>query len=141
MHQVGRGHDVAQEAEAGKDGAEGGRLRLDIQELDLQGIAGLGPLDVYRPGQGVHGARVEAREIRLGGTGLDLAVDRVTRLHDDLFPLAHLEHGRDVGMEPVVADMRLLRQGFAAVDADRVHGHLSLSRIGAFDLDTAMLRS
>jgi len=64
VHQERRIHDIAEEPEAGDAGAPGHRLGHDLEELDLEGVAGLRALDVDGAGQGMHRHDVELREIR-----------------------------------------------------------------------------
>ena len=96
----------------------------DVDELDLQHVAGLRALDVDRPGQRMHRAGVERGEIGDRGVGRDLAVERVAGFQRDFLALADLERGRDVGVVAVVAAARLVAERLASIDADGVHGGL-----------------
>jgi hypothetical protein len=128
MHQERLGHHVAQKAETRHDRAERGRLRDDVGELDLQQIAGHGPLDEDRAGQRVDRARVEAGEIGDRRPRRNLAVERVAGFERDLLALADLGHRCDIGMVAVVADMRLGAEPLVAIDPDRLHALLPVNR-------------
>ena len=122
MHQEWLGHNVTQEAEAWDDAAEARGLGLDVNELDLEHIARLRPLDEHRPGERVDSAGVHVHECGLGGSRTQLAVDGVAGLEYHLLAFGHFQHGLDVGMVAVVPGVGLIGQGLAAIDADGVHG-------------------
>src|SRR5690606_39063614 len=92
------GEDVAQEPEAGYLDGVAVAVGLDLQDLDLQQVAGLGALDVDGPGERVDDVEVGGADRLQRGLGPHLAVERVARLHDDLVAGSHAEDGRDVGM-------------------------------------------
>jgi hypothetical protein len=127
VHQERLGHDVAQEAQARDDRAEGAALGHDIEELDLQHVAGLGAPDVDGAGQGMYGARIHVREIGHRRAGRDLTVERVAAFQHDLLARADLEHGLNIGMIAVVARARLRRERLASVDANGGHGRPPLA--------------
>jgi hypothetical protein len=114
---------VTQEAEPGQLDGESVPVRLDVQDLDGQQVAGLRALDVDRPGQ-----RVDHVQVRGGQRGRrhprgGLPVERVPGLQHDLVTRLAEDHRRDVRVPPVVPGGRLLQQRLAAVDADLVTGH------------------
>ena len=107
MRDEWRRHHIAQKAEAGHDRAECNRLRYDIEELDLDHVAGLGALDEHRTGQRMDAAGIEVRQIGDGGIRTDLSVHRVPRFQNDFLALGHFRDWRDVRVIAVVPGVRL----------------------------------
>ena len=123
MHNERRRHHVAQKAEAGDDRAECDRLRHDVEELDLDHVAGLGALDEYRAGQRMDAAGIEVRQVGDSGVRTDLAVDGVARFENDFVALGHFRDRRDVRMIAVVTAVRLGGERLGPVDANGVLVH------------------
>ena len=126
VDEKGRGHDVAQEAEARHDGREGPPLGNDVEELDLQQIARAGALDQDRPREGMNHAQRQGREVGHGGARRHVAIHRVAGLEHDLLALVHLDRRGDVGMPAVVPGPRLIGEMPAPVDLDGL-GHVGTS--------------
>ena len=122
MHHERLGEHVPQEPETGKDDAECIRLRLDVHECHFQQVTRLRASHRHRPGQGMNHAGVHAAEIRLGDAGPHLAVKGISRFQRHLFAFVNFDDGWDVGMPAVMPCVRLLAQGFAAVNRDALHG-------------------
>ncbi len=121
MDQERRREHVAQEAEPRHDRRERVGLGRDVEELDLEDVAGLRALDEDRTGERMNRARFHLGHIGLGGAGPQLAVDTIARRQDDLFALVHGDERRNVRVKPVVTGRRLISQSLAAVDLDAFH--------------------
>jgi hypothetical protein len=59
--QVGIGEVLGEQAEPGQDGRPAPALRVEVEDLDGQGVARLGAVDGDRPGQ-----RIDAVPVRTG---------------------------------------------------------------------------
>jgi hypothetical protein len=99
------------------------RGRHDLQDLDGQDVAGLGPVDADRPGQRMHDRAVAPQYVLVGRVHRELTVDRIPRVDHDLVAGRHGQDCGDVGMPPVVAPIRLLADGPAGIDHDLVRTH------------------
>src|SRR6266536_944071 len=102
--------------------------RLDLQDLDLQQVAGLGAVDVDRPGERVDHVQVGRRHGLQSGGRPHLAVERVTRLQDHLLTGVAAHDRRDIRVPAVVPGLRLLAERLRVVDPDLVRGHWGLLR-------------
>ena len=71
--------------------AEGGGL--DVEDVDLEEVAGLCALHVDGTGEGVDEAEVDAGEVGVGGAGVNLAVEGVAGGHHDFFAGVGLDDG------------------------------------------------
>src|SRR6266545_1741573 len=118
---------VAQEAEPRHLDRVAVAVGLDLQDLDLQEVPGLGAVDVDRPGERVHHVQVGRRHRLQRRGGSHLAVEGVTRLQDHLVAGVAAHHRRDVRMPAVVPGLRLLAQRLRVVDPDLVRGQLGAS--------------
>jgi hypothetical protein len=96
-------------------------LRQNVEEFDLDHVAGLGGLDEDRSGQRMDATGIEMSEIRYGRLRADLAVDAVARFQDHFLALGNFEDRRDLGMITVVAALRFAGEGLCAIDTDGVH--------------------
>ena len=94
----------------------------DVQELDLQQVAGRGALHVDGAGERVRAAGVGVLQRFDGARARYLVVGGRARLEHDLLTLVGLDHGRDVRVKPVVALLRLFEQRLGPVDLDLFHG-------------------
>ena len=81
--QVGLGEVVGEQAEARGDRGPAPALRVQVDDLDRERVAGLGALDEDRAGQRVHAAPVDVRDHARLRAGPDLVVADVTGLEDD----------------------------------------------------------
>src|SRR5712691_2567911 len=121
MHQERYGTDIAQEAEAGDDGAEGMRLRYEVQKLHFQQVDRLRSLHEDRPCEWVHRPDLHAAEVSFSGAGAELAISRVPCLQDHLFPHLDFQDRRDIRMKPVMLRRGLVYEPFTAVDLEAFH--------------------
>ena len=80
--QVRLGELVGQQAEAGEDRRPAPAARVQVEDLDREGVAHLGALDVHRPGQRVDAVPVQARDHARVRAGPDLVVAHVAGLED-----------------------------------------------------------
>ena len=96
------GEEVGEEAEAGDDPvhAEVGGLVPD--ELDLEHVARLCPLDVHRPGQRVSEPEVEAPAVGVRARARQRPVEPVARLERELVAGRDTRHRLEVGVPAVV---------------------------------------
>jgi hypothetical protein len=116
------GEHVAQEPEPRHLGGVAVAVRLDVDDLDVEQVAGLGTVDIYGAGE-----RVQQIEVGLGhdverGVSPELTVECVAGFEDHLFAWITPEHWRDVRVPSVVAGGRVLAERLRAVDADLVPG-------------------
>jgi hypothetical protein len=81
---VGVGELVPEEAEARHLGREPIAVGLNLQDLDLEDVAGLGIVDVYRAGQRMDHVEVGRADRLSGGLRAELSVQAVPRLQDNL---------------------------------------------------------
>jgi hypothetical protein len=72
-------------------------LRHNVEEFDLEHVAGLRALEEDRSGQWMHQTSIKVRQI--GGTHVrpDLPVDGVARFQHDLLAFGHFEDWRNIG--------------------------------------------
>ena len=100
--EVGIDEDVGQEAEAGDDGgnAEVGRLVGD--ELDVDDVARLGPVDVDGTCERMAEAQVQREHVRVRAVARELPVQAVTCLERDLLARQHRGHGLESRVPAVV---------------------------------------
>ncbi len=129
------GEHVAQEPEAGHLHGVAVAVRLDLQDLDLEQVARLGPVDVHRPGEGVDHVQVGRGHGLQGRLRPHLPVEGVAGAQHHLVAGVADDHRRDVRVPAVVAGLRLLGQGLRVVDPHlvRCHGHPPGHRLGAAD--------
>jgi hypothetical protein len=120
-------HNVAKKTHSRHDDAERGGLRDNIEELDLDHVAGLGALDKDGSGQRMDKAGVNVRKIRGSRARTDLSVERVAGLQYHFFAFSDFQYRGDIGVVTIVATMRLGRQGLFPIDADCVHSSRTLS--------------
>ena len=143
MHEERRGEQVAQIAEARHDAREAIGLGDDIEELDLQQIAGLRAFDVDRAGERMDAARRELRDVRRRRGPRKEAIEPVTGFEPDLLALGHLDDRRNVRVPTVVPGPGFVDQLPAAIDLDGYHGlprcsyELSVRRCNPTASDTA----
>ena len=117
MHDERRGHDVAEEAHARNDDAECRRLRHNVEEFDLEHVAGLRALDEDRSGQWMHQTSIKLRQIGGARVRLDLSVDGVARFQHDLLAFGHFQDRRNIGVKPIVPGARLRGETLFPVNA------------------------
>jgi len=122
-HHERLGELVAQEAEAGHLHGVAVAVRLDVEDLDLEDVTVLGPVDVDGPGERVDHVEVRRAHGVQGGRGPHLAVEGVTGRKDHLVARVAAHHRRDVRVPAVVPRLRLLDEGPRPVDLDLVRGH------------------
>jgi hypothetical protein len=120
---VGVGELVPEEAEARHLGREPIAVGLNLQDLDLEDVAGLGIVDVYRAGQRMDHVEVGRADRLSGGLRAELSVQAVPRLQDNLIARVAAHDRRDVRMPAVMAGLRLLGQRLRPVDPHLVRGH------------------
>jgi hypothetical protein len=97
---------VREEAEAGDDRRPPPVLRLERQELDLEHVARLRPLDVDRAADGVHVREVELRHVLDSGALVDLLVRGVANVQLHRFARLDLERGLDRVVPDIVERVR-----------------------------------
>ena len=88
------GEHVAEEAEPGYLHGEAVTVGFDVEDLDLEQVAGLGAFDEDRTGQRVHDVQVRRRDGLQGGVRTHLPVERVPRLQYHLVPRLAAQHAR-----------------------------------------------
>ena len=98
---------VPQEAEARCEPGEADRVRLHIDDADLEEISRLGSFDVDGSSEGVGEVEIQLRQVSRPSRFGDLPVDRVPAFEDDAFARTDASDRRDVGVPPVVAHLRL----------------------------------
>src|SRR6185503_6502075 len=114
---------VPQKTEARREPCEADRVRLHIDDADLEQIARLGSLDVDGSREGVGYVQVQLRQVGRFGRGGDLPVDRVAALENDAFARTDASDRRYVGVPAVVAHLRLIRQTLRTIDTDALRRH------------------
>ena len=129
LHEERFGELVAQEAEPGNLGRVAVRLGAHLENVDDEQVAGLGALHVDRAGERVEEVQVDVADLDRGGAGVELAVERVTRLDQDLVAGFAGDDWRDVGMPAVVPERGLGSQRHRAIDPDLVLRHGFLRRV------------
>src|ERR1700716_966810 len=92
--------------------------RTEIEDVDDEQVAGLGTLDVDRPGQHVRVGQVDVAHVVGGVVVTDLAVGPLAALDPDRLARADGNSGRDVGMPPVVAGYGLVPHRAGLVDGE-----------------------
>ncbi len=112
------GELVAEEPEPGDLGGVAVARRFDVDDLDVEQIARLGPFDVDGAGQRVESIEVHPGDSLQRDPGAQLPVERVACLEDHLIARFASDDGGDVGVPAVVAGGGLLDEALAAVDAD-----------------------
>ena len=122
MDYVGFGVQVPQEPEPRQDGGEPPTGRLDVQDVDLQQVAGLGAVDVHRSGQGVDQVQVGVEQIGGLGGGRYLHIEGIAGLHHDLFARVGGHGRRDVGMPAVMPLVRFVATLPRIVQLYSLHG-------------------
>ena len=80
VEEKGVGEALIEEAETGDDGAPGPAFVGDVKDIDLEGVAGLGVVDVDGAGEGVDAGTVDGEEVVEGGMGGDLGAGGVNAL-------------------------------------------------------------
>ena len=125
----GVGELVPQEAEPGHLHGVAVAVRLDLQDLDLEQVARLGPVDVHRAGERVDDVQVGPGHRLQGRLRAHLAVEGVPGPQHHLVPGVAGHQRRDVRVPAVVAGLRLLGEGLGEVDPDLVRGHGGTSRL------------
>ena len=123
LHEERLGELVSQEAEARDLGRVAVRLRAHLEDVDDQQVTRFGALDVDGTGERVEEVQVDVADLDRGGAGVELAVERVTRLQQDLVAGYAGDGGCDVGVPAVVPERGFGRERDGAVDADLVLGH------------------
>src|SRR5258705_3508807 len=82
--------------------------RTEIEDVDDEQVAGLGALDVDRPGQHVRVGQVDVAHVVGGVVVTDLAVGPLAALDPDRLARANGDSGRDGGVAPGVAGYGLI---------------------------------
>ena len=97
-------------------------LGADVEQLDDQQIARLGPLHAHRTGQVVHGGEIDVAHVRGIVIVLDRAAGPVVGLEDEVIARIDPAGHRDVRV-PAVVDLLVLGGGLVEVDPDQGIGH------------------
>ena len=96
------GEEVGEEAEAGDDPVHAEVRGLVPDELDLEHVARLCPLDVHRPGQRVSEPEVEPPAVGVRARARQRPVEPVARLERELVAGGDARHRLEVGVPAVV---------------------------------------
>ena len=103
-------------------------LGKDVEVLDLQQIAGPGPLDVHRSGQRVGYFGAQGCQVRYLHLRTYLAIRGVTGFEDHLLSRIDLQDRWNAGVPSVVTFLRLVLEPLAPVYLDTLHRKLLLIR-------------
>src|SRR3979411_1770694 len=92
--------------------------RTEIEDVDDEQVAGLGTLDVDRPGQHVRVGQVDVAHVVGGVVVTDLTVGPLAALDPDRLARADGDSGRDAGVPSVVAGYGLIAHRAGLVDGE-----------------------
>ncbi len=109
----------------------------DVEDVDHQQVAGLGPFDAHRTRQKVHLGKVHIAHVLGAVVVVDLASGPVVTLDDEV--VARLDHGGhgDVRM-PVVVYLGVVVGGLVQIDLDKSIGHKAARTRGSLILSTVL---
>ncbi len=101
---------------------EGVIARDEREQLDLEQVSGLRPLDIDGPGERVLATQLEPAEDVSGGLGSDRQVEGVTDLELDRLPGLNPQCRRDLRVPAIVGVLAILLQGGGRRDRQAVIG-------------------